>query len=163
LVLCARVGHIEAVQFGCVACEGQEALPHLKSCLPTMMKHIPETRRQWSVLGFCLIALALAVFVWGLSYKLSLYDPPQASSHRMVAAKLLSNRERPETAKGEFQQASTAPSVFADCAFPLLFLPLLPAGKARPVWTLLRRANSRKRLGFVLIPHYFFRPPPSLR
>jgi hypothetical protein len=144
------------------ACEGQETLPHLNSCLQTMMKHFPETRRQWSVLGFSLVALALAVFVWGLNYKLSLYDPPQASSHHMVAAKLLSNRERLTTAKIEFQEASNAALLLAVCAL-LLFVPLLLAGKAQPSWTLLRMANSRKRPGFADIPQYFFRPPPSLR
>jgi hypothetical protein len=128
-----------------------------------MMKHFPEARRQWSVLGFSLIALALAVFVWGLSYKLSLYDPPQASSHHMVAAKLLSNRERLTTAKIELQGASNAASLLAVCALLPLFVPLLLVGKAQPSWTLLRIANSRKRPGFADVPQYFFRPPPSLR
>src|SRR5271167_2450542 len=113
-----------------------------------MMKHFPETRRQWKVPGFYLVALALAVFVWGLSYKLSLYDPPQASSHRMVAAKLLSNRERLTTAKIEFQEASNSVSLLVVCALLPLFVSLLPAGKAQPAWTLLRAANSRKRPGF---------------
>jgi hypothetical protein len=147
------------------ACEGQETLPHLKSCLPAMMKHFPETRRQWSILGFCLVAFA--VFVWGLAYKLSLYDPPQAASHQMVAAKLLSNRERPETARAEFQEASNTgqltTSLLTVCALLPLFLPLLLADKAQPSWTLLRAANSRKRPCFADIPHHFFRPPPSLR
>jgi len=115
----------------------------------------------------CLVALAVAVIVWGLTYKLSLYDPPQASSHRMVAAKLLSNRERPKSAKVEFQEAPTTAShtasMLAFCALLPLCLPMLLGGKAQPSWTLLRAANSRKRPGFVNIPHYFFRPPPSLR
>jgi len=128
-----------------------------------MMKHFPETRRQWKVPGFYLVALALAVFVWGLSYKLSLYDPPQASSHRMVAAKLLSNRERLTTAKIEFQEASNAASLLVVCALLRLFVPSVLVGKAQPSWTLLRIANSRKRVCFTDVPQYFFRPPPRLR
>jgi hypothetical protein len=39
------------------------------------------------------------VFLWGLQYKLSLYDPPQASSHNAPIAKLLSKDERPESSR----------------------------------------------------------------
>lgn len=129
-----------------------------------MTKYLPKTRSHWSVPGFCLVALAVAVFVWGLAYKLSLYDPPQASSHRMVAAKLLSNRERPATAKVEFQDALNASSLTASqvavSTFLALFLPLLLADKARHSWTMFRVASSRKRPCFADIPHHFFRPPP---
>lgn len=133
-----------------------------------MTKYLPKTRSHWSVLGFCLVTLAVAVFVWGLSYKLSLYDPPQASSHRMVAAKLLSNRERPATAKVEFQDALNASSLTASqvavSTLLALFLPLLLVDQARHSWTMFRVANSRKRPCFADIPHHFFRPPPpSLR
>jgi hypothetical protein len=41
-----------------------------------------------------LLGLGLSVFGWGLQYKLSLYDPPQASSHQMPQAKLLSQDEQ---------------------------------------------------------------------
>jgi len=132
-----------------------------------MMKLLPKTRHHWSIPGFCLVALAVAVFVWGLSYKLSLYDPPQASSHRMVAAKLLSNRERPATAKVEFQEAldagSLRTSLVAVCALLPLLLPLLLAEKAQHSWTLLREPSHRKRPYFADIPQYYFRPPPRLR
>jgi hypothetical protein len=40
------------------------------------------------------VLLALSVFAWGLQYKLSLYDPPQALSHTMPSAKLLSKDEQ---------------------------------------------------------------------
>lgn len=132
-----------------------------------MMKRLPKTECHWSFLGCCLVALAAAVFVWGISYKLSLYDPPQASSHGMVAAKLLSNRERPATAKVEFQEGlnvgALRASLVAACALLPLFLPLLLTQKAQHSWTLCRAANSRERPCFADIPHYFFRPPPSFR
>jgi hypothetical protein len=37
--------------------------------------------------------LAVCIFLWGLQYKLSLYDPPQAASHQVPIAKLLSKDE----------------------------------------------------------------------
>jgi hypothetical protein len=40
------------------------------------------------------VALAFCLFAWGLQYKLSLYDPPQAASHHAPTAKLLSKNEQ---------------------------------------------------------------------
>ena len=45
-----------------------------------------------SALAF--IGLAVCIFMWGLQYKLSLYDPPNAASHRIPMAKLLSRNEQ---------------------------------------------------------------------
>jgi len=53
-----------------------------------------EKTPGFRVLAFGLVLLASCVFAWGLKYKLSLYDPPQAVSHHMAAAKLLSGKER---------------------------------------------------------------------
>jgi hypothetical protein len=44
--------------------------------------------------SLALFVLALSVFAWGLQYKLSLYDPPQAPSHTLPSAKLLSKEEQ---------------------------------------------------------------------
>lgn len=41
--------------------------------------------------------LGLAVFFWGLHYKLSLYHSPVQAAHTSAAAKLLSQKERPDT------------------------------------------------------------------
>ena len=51
-----------------------------------------STRRpRFSRFTLCLLGLAFCVFTWGLQYKLSLYDPPQAASHSSFhSAKLLS-------------------------------------------------------------------------
>src|ERR1022692_1459259 len=40
------------------------------------------------------IGLAFCLFTWGLQYKLSLYDPPEAASHHVPTAKLLSKNEQ---------------------------------------------------------------------
>ncbi|HEX3473269.1 MAG TPA: hypothetical protein VHT28_18960, partial [Silvibacterium sp.] len=66
-----------------------------------------------------------------LAYKLSFYDPPQASSRHMPAAKLLSSRERPKTAMVEFQESSSIAFPLTICVLFAVLLPLLTA-KAQP-------------------------------
>lgn len=56
--------------------------------------NVEQTRRrgsQWMIVTIAM--LALAVFSWGVRYKVSLYNP----ANHMSAAKLLSQRERPTT------------------------------------------------------------------
>ena len=43
---------------------------------------------------FVFIGLAIAVFTWGLQYKLSLYYPPHSTYHQIPEAKLLSRNEQ---------------------------------------------------------------------
>ena len=50
-------------------------------------------RVSFGRLSLTFLSLALCVFAWGLQYKLSLYDPPQAASHQVPQAKLLSKNE----------------------------------------------------------------------
>jgi hypothetical protein len=47
-------------------------------------------------LSLAFAGLALSVFFWGLSYKLSLYDAHELSSHRIPRASLLSRNEDPK-------------------------------------------------------------------
>ena len=124
------------------------------------MKHLQKSGRKLTLLVACLVTLGAAVFVWGLSYKLSLYDPPQASSHQMPAAKLLSNRERPKTAVSAFQEPSATFPVLIASALLALFVPLLTA-KAQPLWILSRATRHRAQIIFSTVPHHAFRPPPA--
>jgi hypothetical protein len=126
------------------------------------MKHLQKSRRQLTLLVACLVTLGAAVFVWGLSYKLSLYDPPQASSHQMPAAKLLSSRERPRTAIAEFQEPSVATPLLIACALLALFVPLFRA-KTQLSWILVRVVSQHRRPRFADIPQHAFRPPPVSR
>jgi hypothetical protein len=58
-------------------------------------KHIRTKTRPFSWLGtFMVWGLAFSVIVWGLQYKLSLYDPPQAPSHQIPPARLLGSDQR---------------------------------------------------------------------
>src|ERR1019366_10438930 len=57
--------------------------------------HCWSTSRPFSRMGtLACAALAFCLFAWGLQYKLSLYDPPQAASHHVPTAKLLSRNEQ---------------------------------------------------------------------
>ncbi len=49
-----------------------------------------------------LLLIVIGIFVWGLRYKLSLYDSPSGASRSVAEAKLLSPNERP----GSVQTAS---------------------------------------------------------
>jgi hypothetical protein len=53
-----------------------------------------KNRHFHRIATFALLGLAVCVFAWGLQYKLSLYDPPQAASRQVPMAKLLSQNEQ---------------------------------------------------------------------
>lgn len=60
-----------------------------------MNLHLSKKSRLFNLCGFITyVGLAIFVFTWGLQYKLSLYDPPQATSHQIPQAKLLSKNEQ---------------------------------------------------------------------
>lgn len=112
---------------------------------------------HWMIVAIAM--LALAVFSWGVRYKVSLYNP----ANHMSAAKLLSQRERPAT----FESAKLAagPVVHPEvrtlfavvmgimlAALWLLKVAFLPKSVEHP--TRLCRQPSHT--------FFFFRPPPVL-
>jgi hypothetical protein len=112
------------------------------------------------------VGLALFVFSWGLGYKLSLYDPPQSSSHQMPHAKLLSRDE--QSTAVETSLASRAKSsdkimhALLASAFFCFFLNLIPrnapasyreAQEPKHTWRLRHRAG---------LSFFFVLPPPVL-
>lgn len=114
------------------------------------------------------VALALCVFTWGLQYKLSLYDPPQAASHQIPTAKLLSKDEQGTAKASPLINASSAFEAGAQITLPgLLFAFLLLAldlfycrlavilkgAAAEQPW----HQRSRSSLNA-----FSFRPPPIL-
>lgn len=106
------------------------------------------------------VALAAAVFLWGVEYKISLYPSPGAAT-RMPKAKLLSEEERPQAT------ASLHPQIVRFNAPLLLTLLLLSAALiagTRPGQTVMRLAQP----SFFIPPcsscftHFWFRPPPAV-
>ena len=111
-------------------------------------------------MAFFVLGLSIAVFAWGLRYKTSLYNSAPPPSHHMLAAKLLSNRERPADAVVQIERA-TAPTLIAVCAVFAVFTGLLFDPKRQSRWTLQRAQNPQRRPIPSASPQVFFRPPPS--
>ncbi|MGB8535054.1 MAG: hypothetical protein WCD57_01455 [Acidobacteriaceae bacterium] len=117
--------------------------------------------RRAVLLPLGLLMLSLAVFGWGLQYKLSLYQGKNSITHRAPEAKLLSEKERPAMAQA------------LDAGTPELpALPLFPGFMLVAVAFLLRRSATRYvRTGSLersrpprppCLQAVFFRPPPVL-
>jgi hypothetical protein len=66
-----------------------------RSILPSFSKPSGNQRRV-VLLPIGLLLLSMAVFGWGLQYKLSLYQGKDSITHLAPVAKLLSQKERPD-------------------------------------------------------------------
>ena len=130
--------------------------------IPSKMRLPSKNSRNWRILALCVLGLAIAVFAWGVRYKTSLYNSASAQSPHMVAAKLLSNRERPADTTIKVERATTPPLIVLCVAFAL-FANLLLDPKRQSRWVLQRVQNSKRRSIPIAIPQNFFRPPPSRR
>lgn len=103
--------------------------------------------------------LAIAVFSWGVRYKVSLYNP---AAH-MSAAKLLSQRERPATI--ESARLAAYPVVNLE---PVTFFALAMGVVLAWAWSLKPAFSPkivRHRIQLLKRPgqtFFFFRPPPFL-
>lgn len=122
-----------------------------------------HSSRKWNILALSILGLAVAVFAWGLRYKLSLYKSAPVALHHVSSAKLLSNRERPANVIVEIERATmpvVVPAVF--CATLLLFTGLLLDPRQQSRWAFQRDLNWRRRPHPQALRPLFFRPPPSL-
>jgi hypothetical protein len=111
------------------------------------------------------LGLAVCVFTWGLQYKLSLYDPPQAFSHQFPQAKLLSRNEQTGT-MGSPLVVRTKTSSTADYTVPAagFFVLLLALSVLNPQESG-QRGQRTDRAGHIrrgLLNSFFVRPPPIL-
>lgn len=116
------------------------------------------------VVGFLIVALA--VFGWGLHYKMSLYDSPGTRSTAIPHAKLLSQKERPAawTDVGSIrQEAQRQPSSIFYMQVVLAAIVIgLPIAAARwmRIWPTVWNVRRRQ----IATTNFFsFRPPPFLR
>ncbi len=77
------------------------------SVAPDLTMHSNSPRRTLLGLHLAVFALlAMAVFGWGLHYKLSLYHPAERTSIQGPVAKLLSQEERAHPVKSPADQAA---------------------------------------------------------
>jgi hypothetical protein len=118
-----------------------------------------EKRGFAFVLPLGLLMLAMAVFAWGLQYKLSLYKDKGSISHSAPAAKLLSEKERPVTAQAIDSQLTQPP------AFPilpaLLMLAIVPVFDQTVRYIRLTNAERVPTPLPYRLRTVFYRPPPA--
>lgn len=102
------------------------------------------------------------MFLWGLQYKLSLYDPPQSASHSIPMAKLLSRNEETRTLKDSEYMAGKPLTVGVPIAalvlLLILFIDCVPASSFRQ-----RPVNPPWQLRYALLESFQVRPPPAVR
>jgi hypothetical protein len=107
----------------------------------------------------------LAVFGWGVKYKISLYDPPGSISSHMSHAKLLSQKERPvSSTNSDLVRPSLAeaqPSIsFPAFSIAAIVLVLCCTASIRMLTRAQDGHRYRRRCSFNSI-YFFFRPPPA--
>ncbi len=117
--------------------------------------------RRAFLLPFALLMLSMAVFGWGLQYKLSLYKGKDSISHLAPEAKLLSQKERPAVG----QAVGARPAVLP--AFPLLpallILALAPSlSQAAARYARTGSTEGSRALLPPCLQAVFLRPPPVL-
>ena len=124
------------------------------------------TRRRFSqFMALAAVLLGFAVFVWGLGYKLSLYDLPGSPSTHMAQAKLLSQKERPRAAQG-LEQFTTTASRFPGVVIAVFLIAAacFSALSIQLIRTLFASHVGPRRSNDFLSTVFAFRPPPvSLR
>jgi hypothetical protein len=126
------------------------------------MQHTSNNTRKWNVFALSIMALAIAVFAWGLNYKLSLYESAAPPPSHVTVAKLLSNRERPADTALTVERAITPTLLLFAVAFTA-FASLLLDQKRQSRWVLQRARNSRPRVLPLFSHQILFRPPPPRR
>lgn len=128
-----------------------------------MNLHLPRKSRLFRFIGFTTyMALAIFVFTWGLQYKLSLYDPPQAVSHQIPQAKLLSKNEQAGARrsplviqkKSSTRFSYTVPTTCFSILFIVLSESIKASGRRRHL------INVALHLEHALFDIFLVRPPP---
>ena len=123
-----------------------------------------QNRTLSRIRGFLFISLASSVFLWGLQYKLSLYDPPQSPSHHIPSAKLLSSNEQSNTSeRSASTQSRPSLKVLRTLSNTVFFILLIACVfRVRGSGHLEVRRNPSLQLQKALLEAFFVRPPPSL-
>jgi hypothetical protein len=119
-----------------------------------------------SRLAFLFLGLAISVFTWGLQYKLSLYDPPQAISHQIPEAKLISKNEQTVEAKNPILDVSGASAKAVQLILSSIFLLISVALNLLHAPVSVERERDAQLPWhverFASLNAFFFRPPPAL-
>jgi hypothetical protein len=145
---------------GCVS-----RLDSTSICIPVKMQRWSANRPFSLLVILASLGLAFCVFTWGFQYKLSLYDPSQAASHKIPQAKLLSRDERSGIA-ASLQVVRTKTSARVSYTVPaaVFFFLLLALSILNPQASGQReqRTSHSWHLRRGLLNIFFVRPPPFL-
>jgi len=125
-----------------------------------------KIRPNLSRFSFVFLGLAIAVFTWGLQYKLSLYDPPHSRSHQIPEAKLLSRNEQAPLVESLFVISTDAWPIMAQI-LPFTLLAFVLANFRSHGTQIFRHLGSEAKRPWRIssrpgLTAFFFRPPPSL-
>src|ERR1700733_12607190 len=128
------------------------------------MRIISPHRRASAVTAFAILFLAFTVFGWGTGYKLSLYDPPGSPSAIIPTAKLLSQKERPSTAKVAAQPLPATPAQETIKYYPAIVIVALTFSPRLLISTWVPVTTDHDLLAqlFAHSSFFSFRPPPAL-
>jgi hypothetical protein len=126
--------------------------------------HLLGKSRLFNLCGLvAYLGLAVCVFTWGLQYKLSLYDPPQAHSHQIPQAKLLSKNEQigtTESGQGVLTKVSNRVGFPIPTTIFLVLLLALSVFNRKASFQWMQRTSRVSRLRCGLFNIFFVRPPP---
>ena len=124
---------------------------------------LPKSHPTSSRLSILLVLLGVCVFVCGLGYKLSLYETPTSSVHRIPEAKLLCRTEDRNLAEGVWLSYAKSPSLGHDHAYTFVVGVML-LSLMGVCATLGRRFTLLPRLWCLKLGAFpselFLRPPP---
>ncbi len=112
-----------------------------------------------------LAGLAIFVFLWGLGYKLSRYEPPQANLHQIPRAKLMSEDERPSFGSisgvlGSAVKAIRTKHGFLTSAFLLFLLTFTTFAELHKELRIRESCQPRRMGCSASLSAFLFRPPP---
>lgn len=137
---------------------------HLPDDRSFLLKTFYKYQKRLSRFTLGLLGLAFCVFLWGLQYKLSLYDPPQAVSHKLPTAKLLSKNEQATASEGAAITKSSATDEGIRLALICVALPFLAAfaivSRPAPLRRKPETGRPRRRRPDPSLNVFSFRPPP---
>ncbi len=114
--------------------------------------------RRWKRLPLAMLLLALAVFGWGLHYKLTLYGQSVQVRASEPAAKLLSERERESRNATDATTESSKPQLEAIVLFAIVAALMPRLSRLAGIYI-----SSQRREAFSALfdESLFMRPPPA--
>jgi len=120
-------------------------------------------RRSYTLNVMGMLLLAVAVFAWGLHYKMSLYNTSNGLTASVPHAKLLSEKERPEPDVASIRPESTqdrSPVSYTIFLFASIICSLVAAVTIQIRSQFLDKGSHQQR--FAALDFFSFRPPPVL-